>query len=446
MVTHARVLLWGQVVGLVVWDDQQQRATFQYDRAFTRSGLDVAPIMMPLAKARGGDEVFSFGDVRDETFRGLPGLLADSLPDRFGEQILNAWLATQQRTPGSANPVERLCYTGRRGMGALEFEPSHNDWEASSEALQVEDLVRVANSVLYERAAFRTNHKKKGREEALLDILQVGTSAGGARAKAIVAFNTDTGEVRSGQIDGPPYGGFTYCLIKFDGVTNENPGSKAGATATSHGYGRIEYAYYLMARACGVEMMPCRLLEEHGRAHFLTQRFDRVRDAEGTVHKLHMATLCGIAHMDYNQPLVHSYEQAFQVMRVLGLPYPAAVELFRRMCFNVVAMNCDDHTKNISFLMDPQGDWHLAPAYDVTYAYHPESLWLRQHQMSVNGKRTGITREDLLEVAMAMNIKKAAAIIDEVKAGVKRWKTFAKKAEMPAKQVEMIGKMLLTKI
>ncbi|HRF81466.1 MAG TPA: type II toxin-antitoxin system HipA family toxin [Flavobacteriales bacterium] len=444
MVTHARVLLWGQVVGLVVWDEQQQRATFQYDRAFARSGLDVAPIMMPLAKARGGDEVFRFGDVRDETFRGLPGLLADSLPDRFGEQILNAWLATQQSTPGSANPVERLCYTGRRGMGALEFEPSHNEWEAGSEALQVEDLVRVANSVLYERAAFRTNHKQKGREEALMDILQVGTSAGGARAKAIVAFNADTGEVRSGQIDGLP--GFTYCLIKFDGVTNENPGSKAGATATSHGYGRIEYAYYLMARACGVEMMPCRLLEEHGRAHFLTQRFDRVRDAEGTVHKLHMATLCGIAHMDYNQPLVHSYEQAFQVMRVLGLPYPAAVELFRRMCFNVVAMNCDDHTKNISFLMDPQGEWHLAPAYDVTYAYHPESLWLRQHQMSVNGKRTDITRDDLLAVAKAMNIKKAEVILEEVKSGVKRWKTFAKKAEMPAKQVEMIGKMLLTKI
>lgn len=436
MVTHARVLLWGQVVGLVVWDDQQQRATFQFDRAFTRSGLDVAPIMMPLAKARGGDEVFSFGDVRDETFRGLPGLLADSLPDRFGEQILNAWLATQQRGAGSANPVERLCYTGRRGMGALEFEPAHSELEASSETLHVDELVRVANSVLYERAAF-TSNKKKGREEALLDILQVGTSAGGARAKAIVAYNADTGEVRSGQIAGLP--GFTYCLIKFDGVTNEKLGDPKG-------YGRIEYAYHLMARACGVEMMPCRLLEEHGRAHFLTQRFDRVRDAEGTVHKLHMATLCGIAHMDYNQPLVHSYEQAFQVMRVLGLPYPAAAELYRRMCFNVVAMNCDDHTKNISFLMDPQGAWHLAPAYDVTYAYHPESLWLRQHQMSVNGKRLDITRDDLLAVAKAMNIKKAEVIIDEVRAGVKKWRTFAKKAAMPAKQVEMIGRMHLTRI
>jgi serine/threonine-protein kinase HipA len=446
MVTKARVSLWGHTVGAVIWNEERQRAEFQYDAAFCRSGLDVAPMMMPLAQAADGATVFSFGDVRDETFRGLPGLLADSLPDRFGEQILNAWLASQQRTPGSANPVERLCYTGRRGMGALEFEPAHNDWEASSEALQVEELVRVANSVLYERAAFRTNHKKKvppsqgfgglSDEEALMDILQVGTSAGGARAKAIVAYNADTGEVRSGQVDGLP--GFTYCLLKFDGVTNEKLGDPKG-------YGRIENAYHLMARACGVAMMPCRLLEEHGRAHFLTQRFDRVRDAEGTVHKLHMATLCGIAHMDYNQPLVHSYEQAFQVMRLLGLPYPAAVELFRRMCFNVVAMNCDDHTKNISFLMDPQGDWHLAPAYDVTYAYHPDSLWLRQHQMSVNGKRTGITRDDLLAVAKAMNIKKAAVIIDEVKAGVRKWKTFAKKAEMPMKQVEMIGKMHLVR-
>jgi serine/threonine-protein kinase HipA len=437
MVTKARVSLWGRTVGAVIWNEERQRAEFQYDDAFCRSGLDVAPIMMPLSQAGDGATVFSFGDVRDETFRGLPGLLADSLPDRFGEQILNAWLATQQRTPGSANPVERLCYTGRRGMGALEFEPAHNEWEASSEALEVEELVRVANNVLYERAAFRTNQKKKDRAEALLDILQVGTSAGGARAKAIVAFNAESGEVRSGQIDGLP--GFTYCLIKFDGVTNEKLGDPKG-------YGRIEYAYHLMARACGVAMMPCRLLEEHGRAHFLTQRFDRVRDAEGTVHKLHMATLCGIAHLDYNQPLAHSYEQAFQVMRVLGLPYPAAVELYRRMCFNVVAMNRDDHTKNISFLMDPQGDWHLAPAYDVTYAYHPESLWLRQHQMSINAKRTGITRDDLLTVAKAMNIKKAAAIIDEVKAGVRKWKTFAKKAAMPAKQVEMIGKMHLTRI
>src|SRR5690606_7415803 len=255
--------------------------------------------------------------------------------------------------------------------------------------------------------------------------------------KAIVAYNAETGEVRSGQIDGLP--GFTYCLIKFDGVTNEKLGDPKS-------YGRIEYAYHLMARACGVAMMPCRLLEEHGRAHFLTQRFDRVRDAEGTVHKLHMATLCGIAHMDYNQPLVHSYEQAFQVMRLLGLPYPAAVELFRRMCFNVVAMNCDDHTKNISFLMDQQGDWHLAPAYDVTYAYNPESLWLRQHQMCVNGKRQDIARDDLLAVAKELNIRKAETVVDEVVAGVRKWKTFAQQAGVGLKQSKAIGKLHLAQL
>lgn len=436
MVTHANVKLWGRAVGVVIWDDKEHRARFQYDRAFTSSGLEVAPLMMPLKDARGGEQVFAFGSLKDETFRGLPGLLADSLPDRFGEQLMNAWLATQNRPPGSSNPVERLCYTGSRGMGALEFEPAHHELEASSEALQVDELVRMATSVLYERAKFKTS-KSKGKDEALMDIIQVGTSAGGARAKAIVAFNAKTGEVRSGQVDG--LDGFTYCLIKFDGVTNAKLGDPKG-------YGRIEYAYHLMALACGVEMMPSRLLEEHGRAHFLTQRFDRVIDDEGTTHKLHMATLCGIAHMDYNDPLAYSYEQAFHVMRLLGLPYPDAEQLFRRMCFNVIARNCDDHTKNISFLMDPQGDWHLSPAYDVTFAYHPKSLWLRQHQMSINGKRSDIQRTDLLAVGKDMNIKKAAAIIDAVVAGVKIWKKCAKKAEVDLAQIKAIAALHLVKI
>lgn len=436
MVTHARVNLWGKNIGLVIWNEREHRAQFQYDRSFTRSGLEVAPLMMPLPQANGGEHVFAFGNLKDETFRGLPGLLADSLPDRFGDQLMNAWLATQSRAAGTANPVERLCYTGSRGMGALEYEPAHNELEASSEALHVDELVRVATDVLYERKQFKTS-KSKGKDEALLDIIQVGTSAGGARAKAIVAFNAKTGEVRSGQVDGLE--GFSYCLIKFDGVTNAKLGDPKG-------YGRIEYAYHLMATACGVEMMPCRLMEEHGRAHFLTQRFDRVIDDKGVTHKLHMATLCGIAHMDYSDPVAYSYEQAFQVMRELGLPYPAAAQLFRRMCFNVIARNHDDHTKNISFLMDPQGTWHLAPAYDVTFAYHPESIWLRQHQMSINQKRIGITRDDLLAVGKDMNIKKAGAIIDEVVAGAKTWKKHAKKAEVDAKQVEAIGKLHLTKL
>ena len=437
MVTHASVLLWGRRVGLVVWDEQRHRAQFQYDRDFTRSGLEVAPIQMPLSKARNGEEVFAFGNLRDETFKGLPGLLADALPDRFGDTLLNAWLRQQDRPLGSANPVEKLCFLGHRGMGALEFEPSHAELEASSEALRVDELVRVAREVLAQKEKFKTS-RKKGEQEALLDIIQVGTSAGGARAKAIVAYNHKTGEVRSGQIDGLE--GFSYCLIKFDGVTN-------AALGDPKGYGRIEYAYHLMAVACGINMMPSTLLEERGRAHFLTQRFDRVQHAKtGETVRLHMATLCGVAHMDFNDPLRYSYEEAFAVMRVLGLPYPDAVEFFRRMCFNVVARNCDDHTKNTSFLMDPQGEWHLSPAYDITFAYNPANLWLKQHQMSVCGKRSDITRDDLLAVAKEMNIKKADAIIDEVVAGVKKWKTFAKKAEMDVRQTEVIKGMLRTRI
>lgn len=437
MVTHAKVLLWGKPVGLVVWDDKLHRAQFQYDRTFAKGGLNVAPLQMPLDKARGGEEIFAFGNLRDETFRGLPGLLADALPDRFGDTLLNAWLNQQDRAAGTANPVEKLCFLGHRGMGALEFEPSHAELEASSEALRVDELVRVAREVLTKKEAFKTS-RKKGEQEALMDIIQVGTSAGGARAKAVVAYNHKTGEVRSGQIEGLE--GFSYCLIKFDGVTT-------AALGDPKGYGRIEYAYHLMAVACGIGMMPSTLLEEHGRAHFLTQRFDRVQHAKtGETVRLHMATLCGVAHMDFNDPLRYSYEEAFAVMRLLGLPYPDAVEFFRRMCFNVIARNCDDHTKNVSFLMDPQGDWHLSPAYDVTFAYHPESLWLRQHQMSINGKRNDITREDLLAVAKAMNIKKAGAIIDEVVAGVKKWKSFAKKAGVDPKQVEAIKDLFLLKI
>ncbi|HMU14040.1 MAG: type II toxin-antitoxin system HipA family toxin [Bacteroidetes bacterium] len=437
MVTHASVLLWGRRVGLVVWDEQRHRAQFQYDRDFTRSGLEVAPIQMPLSKARNGEEVFAFGNLRDETFKGLPGLLADALPDRFGDTLLNAWLRQQDRPLGSANPVEKLCFLGHRGMGALEFEPSHAELEASSEALRVDELVRVAREVLAQKEKFKTS-RKKGEQEALLDIIQVGTSAGGARAKAIVAYNHKTGEVRSGQIDGLE--GFSYCLIKFDGVTN-------AALGDPKGYGRIEYAYHLMAVACGINMMPSTLLEERGRAHFLTQRFDRVQHAKtGETVRLHMATLCGVAHMDFNDPVRYSYEEAFAVMRLLGLAYPDAVEFFRRMCFNVVARNCDDHTKNTSFLMDPQGEWHLSPAYDITFAYNPANLWLKQHQMSVCGKRSDITRDDLLAVAKEMNIKKADAIIDEVVAGVKKWKTFAKKAEMDVRQTEVIKGMLRTRI
>lgn len=424
MVTTARVRLWGQTVGAVVWNDVRNVAEFEFDRDFLRTGLNVAPIAMPLEKARSGSPVFSFPQLNEETFRGLPGLLADSLPDSFGDDVMATWLARQGRNLESLDPVERLCYTGRRGMGALEFEPTQAPFEKEGETLHMEQLVQLAEKVLQKRDGLATNMKD---EEAMLDILRVGTSAGGARAKGIVAFNETTDEVRSGQVDG--LDGFSYWIIKFDGVQSKSLNDPKG-------YGRIEYAYYLMAKEAGIEMMPCRLLEEGGRAHFMTKRFDRLFDkASGKTEKLHMQTLCGMAHFDYNDPSSYSYEQAFQIMRQLRLPYADAEQLFRRMCFNVMARNQDDHTKNISFLMDEDGVWRLSPAYDMTYAFDPSSKWLKAHQMSVNGKRNGIDKHDLLDVATRMNIKKASKVIAEVRSALQNWPNHAKVPENWIRQI-----------
>ena len=428
--TDATVRLWGRDIGAVSWLPDRNIGVFQYMPDFAASGIELAPIMMPL-----GTNPYEFPGLPRPAFKGLPGLLADSLPDKFGNALIDAWLVAQGRAADSFNPVERLCYIGTRGMGALEFHPAILKGARTSKRLEIDALTRLANQVLNNRTNLAGVLSGDDDSETLQEILRVGTSAGGARAKAIVAYNHDTGEVRSGQVDGLP--GFTYCLIKFDGVTNKALGDPMG-------YGRIEYAYHLMAVASGISMMPCTLLEEHGRAHFLTQRFDRVRDDRGTVHKLHMATLCGMAHMDYNQPLVHSYEQAFQVMRLLGLPYPDAAELFRRACFNVIAWNCDDHTKNTSFLMDPQGDWHLAPAYDMTYAYNPESLWLRQHQMSLNGKRDHFETADLVAFGgfCGLKPKKAESIIRDMHAHVENWPSFADQAGVPKAEAVKIHRAM----
>jgi len=352
-------------------------------------------------------------------------LLSDSLPDRFGNVLLDRWLAEQGRTKQSVNPVERLCYTGSRGMGALEFEPVMKlGRTTASEMVEVERLVELARLVLDEKRGLNS-HLEKENIAGLNEIIKVGTSAGGARAKAVIAYNEKTGEMRSGQVAAEE--GFGYWLIKFDGVTNKQLGDPEG-------YGRIEYAYYLMAKACGIEMSECKLLEENGRAHFMTKRFDRSDGGE----RYHMQTLCGIAHLDYNDPLSYAYEDAFEVMRMLQLPYPDAEQLYRRMVFNVVALNQDDHTKNISFLMNRAGKWKLSPAYDVTYAYNPENRWIFQHQMSVNGKRQNIQRADLINVAKNMTIKKPNSIIDEVLATVHKWKEFAVIAGIPLSQSEMI--------
>lgn len=424
-VDTALVRLWGHTVGAVAWLADRGYAVFEYTPAFLQHGLDIAPLHMSLADARAGDGRFVFPALNRQTFLGLPGLLADALPDKFGNSIIDAWLARHGRDAGQFSPVERLCYTGARALGALEFEPATSGRFETSVPVAIEALVELAQAVMRERTglAVGLGASEQAHAEALLDILRVGTSAGGARPKAVIAMD-DQGNVRSGQTDAPP--GYDYWIVKFDGVTDLELGEPRG-------YGRIEYAYYLMATAAGIRMSECRLLEENGRAHFLTRRFDRV---DGT--KLHLQSLCGIAHYDFNMAGAYSYEQAFGVMRKLRLSKAEAAELFRRMVFNIAARNLDDHTKNISFLMTPDGEWHLAPAYDVIYAHNPAGKWTNQHQMSANGKRDHFTREDLLAVAESISLHKADEIIDEVCRAVGDWPRFAGTAGVPDAVIEQI--------
>jgi serine/threonine-protein kinase HipA len=421
----AKINLWGNLVGAVLWDDKNGYARFEFDADFLKLGLDIAPIIMPLEHALAGKRLYSFPTLSKETYKGLPGLLADSLPDHFGNILIDAWLAQQGRTPNSMNAVERLCYTGKRGMGALEFEPASRFSNEQSGLLEIKELVALAKNVLSEKRDLKANIHAKSNKE-LLEIIRVGTSAGGARAKAVIAYNQKTGDVKSGQVASSE--GYDYWIIKFDGVTNKELGDPKG-------YGKIEYAYHQMAIDCGIEMSECRLLTENKRTHFMTKRFDRYGDNK----KLHLQTLCAIAHFDYNLSGAYSYEQAFQIMRQLRLPYKDAEQLFMRMTFNVIARNQDDHTKNISFLMDEDGTWKLAPAYDVTYAFDPLNKWMKQHQMTINGKRENINRKDVLKVAKEMNIKKPNNLIDEIVRSVKKWKKFAAKLDMPTTQIDAIA-------
>lgn len=424
MISIAKVNIWNHFVGAVFWDQKKRVSTFEFDSAFLKNDLDLSPVIMPLEEIKSGKKIYSFPSLNKETFKGLPGLLADSLPDKFGNKLLDAWLAQTGRDPNAINPVERLCYTGKRGMGALEFEPSIKTIEDSNEKIEIKELVRVAKDVLDEKKKLQTNIHRKA-DKALTNIIRVGTSAGGARAKAIIAYNEKTGDVRSGQIDS--LSGFDYWIIKFDGVSNKQLGDPKG-------YGRIEYAYHKIATACGIKMTECRLLEENNRAHFMTKRFDR----EGN-KKIHMQTLCAIAHFDYNDSSSWSYEQAFQIMRQLKLPYIETEQLFLRMVFNVVARNQDDHTKNISFLMGEDGKWKLSPAYDVSYAYDPKNIWMKSHQLSINGKNDEIKKLDILAVAKEMNIKKAIELIEKVNSNVKNWKKHAKDSGVESEQIKSIA-------
>lgn len=426
MVNVATIVLWKKNVGAVLWDESRQYAIIEFEDSFIKSALDISPLIMPLPELQNGNKIFSFSNLNWETYYGLPGLLSDSLPDRFGNRILEAWLTRQGRNLQNINPVERLCYTGKRGMGALEYKPAiHPSGNYKSEPLEIKELITLANEILNERSSMSGN-LKEDRESSLLNIIKVGTSAGGARAKAVIAYNEQTGEVRSGQAAVPE--NFTHWIIKFDGIKQKELGD-------TKGYGRIEFAYYKMAVDCGISMSTCKLLEENDRAHFITKRFDRLSGNE----KIHLQTLCAIAHFDYNDPNAYSYEQAFQVMRQIRLPYPDAEELYRRMVFNVIARNLDDHTKNISFLMDNNGGWKLSPAYDVTYAYNPESRWTRRHQLSINGKRDELNIEDLLKVGKEMNIKKTKDIIDNVKDVISNWNIYAKDCNIPKSQIDSIA-------
>jgi serine/threonine-protein kinase HipA len=413
--TVAAVELWGTRIGAVALTDSTGVAAFEYEPAFLASGIQLAPLMMPLE-----ERVYSFPELPRRTFRGLPGLLADSLPDRFGNNLINAWLARQGRTPESFDAVERLCYTGQRGMGALEFMPAQGPSAEASGSIQIADLVTLAAEILSQKKGLATSFQEPERERALQTILRVGTSAGGARAKALIAWNPSTGEVRSGQLEAPP--GFSHWLLKFDGVS----GNKDKELEDPQGYGLIELAYSRMARAAKITMSDCRLLEESGRSHFMTRRFDR--DDAG--NKLHMQSLGALAHFDYNEPGSYSYEQAFLVIRKLQLPMRDLEEQYRRMVFNLVARNQDDHVKNIAFLMDRTGQWSLSPAFDITWSFNPNGDWTATHQMSVNGKRDQFSRADLLAAGRSAQLKRgrAEAIAEEVIAAVRDWPRYAAEA------------------
>ncbi len=431
-VKTAFVKIWGQTIGAVAWDESQGLASFEYEPTFKSKNIDLAPIKMPI---KSNQNIFSFPKLRPSknseynTFKGLPGLLADVLPDKYGNQLINIWLAQNGRPENSMNPIEQLCFIGTRGMGALEFEPTQLKSIKKSFQVEINSLVTIAQRMLDQREGFETN-LNENEQQAVLEVLKIGTSAGGARPKAIIAYNKKTGQVRSGQTNSPK--GFEHWLIKLDGVSDAQFGE-------SKGYGRIEMAYYTMAKDCGIQMMESELLEENGRAHFMTKRFDREKEAI----KHHIQTFCALQHYDFNEVRSYSYEQLFQTMRLLRLPYPDAEQMYRRMVFNVIARNCDDHTKNFAFRLKEGSNWELAPAYDICHAYKPDSIWVSQHALSINGKRIGIQKEDLMSFAKAMNIKKSATIISEIHTKIQNWNNYADEVHVNTKLRDAIKETLL---
>ena len=431
--TNARVLLWGSEIGAVSWLDDREIGVFQYYPDFIRSQIQLAPLTMPL-----DNRTYSFPNLPRNTFKGLPGLLADSLPDKYGTEIVNAWLENQGRSPSSFNSVERLCYVGRRGMGALEFEPALLKSPDKYNTIEVEQLAELASRILNRRQSIGGILTGSDDRKALEDIIRVGTSVGGARAKAILAWNPISNEFKSGQVMVEP--GFEYWILKFDGIES----FRDSELGNPKGYGKIEYAYYLMAKDIGIDMMDCRIHEEGGRSHFMTKRFDR--DDNG--RKVHMQSLGAIAHFDFNKQGVYSYEQAINVIKRLNLPRKDLMQQVYRAMFNIIGRNQDDHVKNISFLMNRRGNWRLSPAFDMSYAYNESGLWTNRHQMSLNNKRDKFERKDLIDFAGFAGIKSKQAneMLDSVIETFSKWRKFAEKAKMDEESVNTIQANLRVKI
>jgi serine/threonine-protein kinase HipA len=424
----AKVRIWDIDVGAIAWDAERNQTTLEFLPEFVDRGIDLAPVTMPLAELQKGNRIYSFPNLNADTFRRLPGLLADSLPDSFGNALINIWLAKNGRSPNDFSPVERLCYTGARGMGALEYEPVLSPTLSSNQEIQLDELVEIAKQVLNKKKELNITFTAD-KEEALRQIIQVGTSAGGMRPKAIIAISPDEKRIVSGYIDVPPK--YNYWIIKFDGVQDEVFGDPQG-------YGIIEYVYYLMAKEAGIAMSDCQLFHEHGRSHFMTRRFDRVYG-----QKIHMQTLTGIAHYDFNNIGSTSYEQLFQIMRKLKLGLDEVEQMYRRLVFNVIARNQDDHTKNTSFLLPPGERWKLSPAYDITYSYNPDTgRNTHKHQMSINGKRSDINRKDLITVANSILIKRPNRIIDHVLESVSEWERLAQEYGVAKVKTDRINQNL----
>ncbi len=424
-VNTVRVKMWGTTVGYLHQEDNGL-VGFQYDDEFLKSNIEISPVTMPLSNV-----TYSFRSLPEQTFYGLPGMVADSLPDRFGNIVINRYLESQGRAPDSLSVIERLCYTGKRGMGALEYEPSQ-EIGAIDEPVDLDALTKLASEILSEKENFHIEEN----DHLMSQLMECSSSVGGARAKTLIACNPETNDIRSGQIEAGK--GYEYWLLKFDDIKNNKD---KDTRPDDSEYTKIEYAYYLMAVEAGIEMSECKLYKENGKDHFMTKRFDRIGK---NGRKLHMQTLCALAHMDFNSPMIYSYEDAFSVMKKLKLPYSDYIQLFKRMVFNEYAKNYDDHTKNISFLMDKKGVWSLSPAYDVTFAYRKDSQWVKAHQMLINGKADNITKEDMLTVAEKVGIKKSDAdkSIEQVKNAVSKWEFFARQTEMSERNIERIKTIL----